>query len=84
MGFIEINKANLKGATVHYMKTTTENDLINSFPTVSYGNVGNLPGDQHLVVNPDIQPSINPVRRIPLELFDNLKKDLNNMEKAKS
>ena len=33
------------------------------------------------MVSPEVKPSINPVRRIPLVLYDDLKSELNKIEK---
>eukprot|EP00794_Sanderia_malayensis_P013056 gene13057-14399_t len=82
MNLLTINNENLKEARINQTKVQSEEDIVNSFPSVFDDSFGSLPGEQ-LVINQQIEPSVNKVRRIPHSLVNDLKKELSKMEEEK-
>eukprot|EP00794_Sanderia_malayensis_P013664 gene13664-15093_t len=70
-------------ARINEISAQSEEDIVNSFPSLFDDGIGSLPGEQHLVVNEEIKPSVNPVRKVPHSLVSDLKKELNKMEDDK-
>ena len=83
MNLLTVNNDNFKEARVNEITVQSEEDIVNSFPSVFDDGIGSLPGEQHLVVNPEIKPTVNPVRRVPHSLVSDLKRELNKMEDEK-
>ena len=83
MNLVTINNDNFKEARINEITVQSEEDIVNSFPTVFDDGIGSLPGEQHLVVNQEIKPTVNPVRRVPHSLVNDLKRELNKMEDDK-
>ena len=77
------NNDNFKEPRINEITVQSEEDIVNSFPTVFDDGIGSLPGEQHLVVNQEIKPTVNPVRRVPHSLVNDLKRELNKMEDDK-
>lgn len=59
---------------------TEASNIISRFPTVFEG-LGRIEGDVHLEVDPSIRPTVQTARRIPVTLRDELKQQLDEMEK---
>ena len=83
MNLVTINNDNFKEARINEITVQSEEEIVSSFPTVFDDGIGSLPGEQHLVVNQEIKPTVNPVRRVPHSLVNDLKRELNKMEDDK-
>ena len=83
MSLLTINNDNFKEARINEITVQSQEDIANSFPTVFDDGIGSLPEEQHLVVNQEIKPTVNPVRRVPHSLVNDLKRELNKMEDDK-
>lgn len=59
---------------------TEARNIVSRFSSVFQG-IGKLEGDVHLEVDPSIKPVVQPARRIPVTLREELKKQLGEMEK---
>ena len=55
-------------------------DLIDEFSDV-FGEIGRLDKEHHIEVDPNVTPSVNPPRKVPIALMGKLKDELNRMEK---
>ena len=55
-------------------------DLIDEFSDV-FGEIGCLDKEHHIEVDPNVTPSVNSPRKIPIALIGKLKDELNHMEK---
>ena len=83
MNLLTINNDNFTEAKVSEITVQSEVDIVSNFPSVFDDGIGSLPGEQHLVVDTEIKPSVNPVRKVPHSLVDDLKRELNKMEDDK-
>ena len=70
MNLLTINNDNFKEARINEITVQSEMDIVISFPTAFDDGIGRLPGEQHLVVNQEIKPTVNPVRRVPHSLVN--------------
>ena len=83
MNLLTINNDTFTEAKVSEITVQSEVDIVSNFPSVFDDGIGSLPGEQHLVVDTEIKPNVNPVRKVPHSLVDDLKRDLNKMENDK-
>ena len=83
MNLLTISNDNFKEARINVIKVQSEQDKVKSFPTVFDDGIGSLLGEQHLVLNQEIKPTVNPVRRVPHSLVNDLKRELNKKEDDK-
>ena len=63
-------------------KTIPENtpDILNDYQDVFQG-LGKLPGVHSIVVKPDVTPVVHPSRKVPFALHDQVKAELERMER---
>ena len=59
----------------------TKNRLVKIYPSVFEGTVGKLSGTLHLQVDPTVEPTRQPLRRIPLAMQTRLKDELERLER---
>ena len=83
MNLLTINNDNFTEAKVSEITVQSEVDIVSNFPSVFDDGIGSLPVEQHLVVDTEIKPSVNPVRKVSHSLVDDLKRELNKMEDDK-
>ena len=61
----------------------TQDDSPNFFAEFNdcFGDIGSLPKIYHILVKPEVTPTISPARRVPIALRDNLRSELERMIK---
>lgn len=76
----------LKLITVNYDKFESINgvvegqqDVLKAFPDVFNGDIGTLPGSVRLTIKPDAEPVLRPPKRLPVELRDQVKQELDRL-----
>ena len=75
MGLLTVNTHNFKQlATV-----TSCKDPVKAFPEVFNDELGTIPGEVKLHLDPDVTPQITPQRRVPEALKENLRNELKRM-----
>ena len=60
-------------------KLNNINDLINEYPN-QFDHIGEFPTIHKLVTDPNVPPHINPPRKTPIELKDQITEEINKME----
>jgi len=74
--------------TVNYERFDSVNGVMNSsdilrrYPDVFNGDVGTLPGSTRLTLKPDAEPILRLPKRLPIELKDSVKQELDRLVKA--
>ena len=74
--------------TVNYERFESVNGVMNSlvilrrYPDIFNGDVGNLPGSVRLTLKHDAEPILRPPKRLPVELKDSVKQELDRLVKA--
>ena len=60
-----------------------QKDSLNFFAKFNYcfGDIGSLPKTHHILVKPEVTPTISPAKRVPIALRDKLKSELDCMIK---
>ena len=76
----------MKLITVNYDKFESINgvvegqqDVLKAFPDVFNGDIGTLPGSVRLTIKPDAEPVLRPPKRLPVELRDPVKQELDRL-----
>ena len=77
MGFIEVKYHNI--AQVSDDSSVDGEKIMSEFKDVFTGQ-GRLPGECHLVVDENIKPVVQPPRRVPVAIREQLKKELDRLE----
>ena len=65
---------------VYVVNDEIEPDILNDYPD-TFGDIGCLPGQYKIKVDPDVDPVIEPPQRIPFALKSKVKAELDRMEK---
>ena len=65
---------------VYVVNDEIEPDILNDYPD-TFGGIGCLPGQYKIKVDPNVDPVIEPPRRIPFALKGKVKAELDRMEK---
>ena len=60
----------------------TSSDIFRRYPDIFNGDVGTLPGSVRLTLKPDAAPILRPPKRLPIELEDTVKQELDRLVKA--
>ena len=74
--------------TVNYERFESVNGVMNSsdilrrYPDIFNADVGTLPGSVQLTLKPDAEPILCPPKRLPIELKDTVKQELDKLVKA--
>ena len=74
--------------TVNYERFESVNGVMNSsdilrrYPDIFNADVGTLPGSMQLTLKPDAEPILRPPKRLPIELKDTVKQELDKLVKA--
>ena len=76
MKLITVNHNNITTPKVNAVKTK---DLIEEYADVFHEEVGKLPGTVHLETDPTIMPVVSPSKRLPVNLKEKLKVELDKM-----
>jgi len=56
-----------------------KHDILQGFPDVFSGGIGTLPGSVRLTLKPDAEPILRPPKRLPIELQDQVKQELDRL-----
>lgn len=73
-----------KSENVSAAKATYPQQIISQFPTLFDDDIGTLPGTVKLTLKEDAQPVVRPPKRIPVEMKDNDKAELERLVKNQS
>ena len=65
--------------TVDTADVTTESSIFDEFNDLFEG-LGELEGEHHIEINPEVKPVIHPPRKVPFTLLPKLKQELERME----
>ena len=57
-------------------------DILRRYPDIFNADVGTLPGSVQLTLKPDAEPILRPPKRLPIELKDTVKQELDKLVKA--
>ena len=60
----------------------TSSYIFRRYPDIFNGDVGTLPGSVRLTLKPDAAPILRPPKRLPIELKDPVKQELDRLVKA--
>ena len=70
----------IKAVNTHLITTIdTKEDLQGLYPD-RFDGIGKFEGEYHIVINPDIPPVVHAARRCPIQIKDEIKKELDDME----
>ena len=53
-------------------------NVIDDYPDVLKGELGQLLGEAHIITDPSVTPVVSPVRRIPVSLTEKVKNELDH------
>lgn len=56
-----------------------KHDILQDFPDVFSGDIGALPGSVQLTLKPDAEPILRPPKRLPIELWDQVRQELDRL-----
>ena len=83
MGLVEIHSKNFEQvatAAVKPHKSKSAEDLVKEYDDLFTGELGTLPGKQHLEVDPSVPPTVSaPSRRVPFAVKPKLKSELDRL-----
>ena len=79
MDLITVNTENI--SAVNQIQALSLEDIVSRYPSLFDGKLGLLKENVQLRIDPTVQPVKNALRRVPHALMDNLKKELDRLEK---
>ena len=62
--------------------TVDSTDILDEFPDIFNGDIGTLPGSVRLTLNSDVEPILRPPKRLPIELKEPVKLELDRLDTA--
>ena len=79
MGLVEIHSKKFEqvaATAVKPHKSKSAGDLVKEYDDLFTGELGTLPGKQHLEVDPSVPPTVSPPRQVPFAVKPKLKSEL--------
>ena len=66
----------------HFNGVVDSADILDEFPDIFNGDIGTLPGSVRLTLNSDVEPILCPKKRLPTELKESMKLELDRLVTA--
>ena len=66
----------------HVNGVVDSTDILDEFPDIFNGDIGTLPGSVRLTLNSDVEPILCPPKRLPIELKEPVKLELDRLDTA--
>ena len=66
----------------HVNGVVDSTDILDEFPDIFNGDIGTLPGSVRLTLNSDVEPILRPPKRLPIELKEPVKLELDRLDTA--
>ena len=66
----------------HVNGVVDSTDILDEFPDIFNGDIGTLPGSVRLTLNSDVEPILRPPKRLPAELKEPVKLELDRLDTA--
>ena len=63
----------------HVNGVVDSTDILDEFPDIFNGDIGTLPGSVRLTLNSDVEPILRPPKRLPIELKEPVKLELDRL-----
>ena len=77
---IQLNRVDTSATTPSMNESCSVQDLLKEYHDVFDGELGCLPGVEHLEVNTSIQPVKMPLRKVPLAVQERLEEEISRLE----